>query len=116
MFDGCSIQEWRAKRAYPWLFSFAPSARGGRQDVCAPNDCRAFSVKRVAFEKRCLPLTAYCLLLTSYFGTPGMMVALKVSRRVLCPRWSALGSSLVFSNTILKPASFEPFVTAPRQA
>lgn len=44
------------------------------------------------------------------------MVAVKFSLRIILPRLSMLGSSLVFVSVILKPASFVPLVTAPRQA
>ena len=57
--------------------------------------------------------SAYCLLSP---GAPGVIVALKTSLRVLRPRLSSLEISLVLSKVILKPASFEPLVTAPRQA
>ena len=52
----------------------------------------------------------------SLYGAPGIIVALKLSLRVLWPRLSSLGRSLVLFNMILKPVSFEPLVTAPRQA
>ncbi len=61
----------------------------------------------------CPPLTAHCF---PPSGAPGTMVALKTNLRMLSPRLSSLGSCFVFVNVILKPVSFEPFVTAPRQA
>jgi hypothetical protein len=84
--------------------------------------------RRFAFSTaHCLLLTAYCLLLTAHCslltaycllpsGVPGTMVAVKLSLRTELPRLSLLGSSFVLFSRILKPASFEPLVTAPRQA